>query len=65
MSFILARTAVAARGLEGGGPGALASLTRNGQTIGHTEPIVLQPGDVIRIALSGGGGFGTPREHEA
>lgn len=60
MSFILARTRVAARGLEGGEDGALSRLTRNGEPIGHTEPIVLQPGDVIRIALSGGGGFGRP-----
>jgi N-methylhydantoinase B len=51
-------------GLSGGGPGAVGedTLTRDGRTVRLPGKITFtaRPGDVLRIATPGGGGYGDP-----
>jgi len=47
-------------GRLGGGVGRGEALTLNGENIPHGPQQHLKPGDVLRIALPGGGGYGDP-----
>lgn len=50
-----------ALGLDGGEPGALGRVLLNGTELALSElTLTLQPGDVVRLELPGGGGFGDP-----
>lgn len=61
--------AFAPPGLEGGLPGAVASieLERDGEILplGAKGTYVAQPGDVVRMRAGGGGGWGDPSERDA
>jgi len=52
-------------GLEGGGVGRGEGLTLNGVDIPHGPQQHLRPGDRLRMALPGGGGYGDPFQREA
>lgn len=49
-------------GLQGGGPGAMATITVNGRSDGAFSPgnWMLQPGDVVSVVTAGSGGYGDP-----
>ncbi len=49
----------APQGIFGGEPGAAGAFSVNGEAITTQARITLQPGDVVRLDLPGGGGFGT------
>jgi len=51
-------------GLEGGGVGRGEGLTLNGADIPHGPQQQLKPGDRLRMALPGGGGYGDPLERD-
>jgi N-methylhydantoinase B len=57
----------APRGLAGGRDGALARIEVNGEPIepNSSPEFTFRPGDVVRLALPGGGGHGDPTEREA
>ena len=56
----------APQGLLGGGDGALATIEVNGVPIepNSSPEFSFRPGDVVRLALPGGGGHGNPAERE-
>ena len=54
------RTRIAARGLFGGGPGAVRSFIINGQEVDGKGRYTIRPGEMLRILEAGGGGFGDP-----
>lgn len=47
-------------GLFGGEPGAVGRFLVNGEPVTTQARIQLQPGDIVRLELPGGGGYGTP-----
>ena len=49
-------------GLFGGGAGATGAFSVNGEPVRTQQRIELQSGDVVRLELPGGGGYGTPSE---
>ena len=51
-------------GRLGGKPGRGYGLAINGQEVDHGISRTLNPGDRVRFALSGGGGYGDPRERD-
>jgi N-methylhydantoinase B len=51
-------------GLEGGAVGRGEGLTLNGVDIPHGPQQQLKPGDRLRMALPGGGGYGDPLERD-
>jgi hypothetical protein len=50
----------AAPGVFGGEPGAPGAFLVNGEPVRTQARITLQPDDVVRLELPGGGGYGTP-----
>ncbi len=54
------RTEFAAKGLQGGGDGALRRYEVNGQPVDPKSRVELSPGDRISMREAGGGGFGNP-----
>jgi N-methylhydantoinase B len=46
------------QGIFGGGAGAAGSFTVNGESVRTQARFTLQPGDVVRLDLPGGGGYG-------
>lgn len=63
------RTLMGAWGLRGGRAGATSRFTRNPGTagaeeLGNKDVVVCQPGDIIRIAGPGGGGWGDPMRRD-
>jgi len=46
-------------GIFGGEPGAAGAFTVNGEQVQTQARITLQPDDVVRLDLPGGGGYGT------
>lgn len=57
--LITNRTSVAAVGAEGGGAGSVGAAYLNGKELAmHEMAQMLQPGDVVRLELPGGGGYG-------
>ena len=64
------RTRFSAWGSNGGRPGATSSFWRNPETndaidLGNTDVVALDPGDVILVTASGGGGWGPACERDA
>jgi N-methylhydantoinase B len=64
------RTRFSSWGSVGGRPGATSCFWRNPGTndavnLGNTDVVALDPGDVILVTSSGGGGFGPPWERDA
>ena len=47
-------------GLRGGQPGQAGRFLVNGEPVTTQARITLQPGDVVRLELPGGGGYGSP-----
>jgi N-methylhydantoinase B len=50
-------------GIFGGEPGEAGAFSVNGAAVTTQSRITLQPGDVVRLDLPGGGGYGTPQQH--
>lgn len=64
------RTRFSSWGSMGGRPGATSCFWRNQGSndaidLGNTDVVPLDPGDVILVTSSGGGGFGPPTERDA
>jgi N-methylhydantoinase B len=59
---MLERTRTAPAGLEGGLPGALSSMRRNGEPLRPKVQVALERGDVLELRTAGGGGYGPPAE---
>ena len=58
------RTEFAAKGLSGGGSGALRVYEVNGDVVDPKARIELAPGDQITMREAGGGGFGDPADRD-
>ncbi len=54
------RTRAPARGVAGGGPGAVGAVEINGEPVDPKVQHLLQPGDVVTLRTPGGGGHGPP-----
>jgi N-methylhydantoinase B len=64
LSPLLERVTAPAEGLEGGQPGALSSMTRNGAPLRPKVAVSLERGDVLELRTAGGGGYGPPSERD-
>jgi len=60
LNAVTSRIRHAPRGLLGGLPGAPGRFLVNGKPVTTQARITLQPGDVVRLELPGGGGYGAP-----
>lgn len=60
LNAVTSRLRHAPHGLFGGDPGDPGRFLVNGQPVRTQARISLQPGDVVRLELPGGGGYGTP-----
>jgi N-methylhydantoinase B len=60
LNAVTSRLAIAPEGIFGGEPGAAGTFSVNGEPIRTQQRVTLQPGDVVRLDLPGGGGFGEP-----
>jgi N-methylhydantoinase B len=61
VSLLTERTRIAPRGLLGGEPGRPGFVKKNGVPVTETKGILeLLQGDVLELAVPGGGGFGPP-----
>jgi N-methylhydantoinase B len=58
LSLVAGRLKHPAPGLLGGGDGAVGGVFINDRPIDLGPQQVLQPGDLLRLVLPGGGGFG-------
>lgn len=58
LNAVTSRMKHAPRGLFGGGDGAPGRFLVNGQPVTTQARIQLQPGDIVRLELPGGGGYG-------
>jgi N-methylhydantoinase B len=59
LNAVASRLRRAPQGLFGGEPGAVGSFLVNGRPVRTQRRIDLSPGDVVRLELPGGGGYGT------
>jgi N-methylhydantoinase B len=57
---VTSRLSVPPDGIFGGEAGAAGRFVVNGSPITTQARVTLQPGDVVRLDLPGGGGFGAP-----
>lgn len=65
VSLLTERTRKAPRGVLGGQSGACGFVRKNGEPVTETKGVVeLAPGDVLEVALPGGGGLGIPAAAE-
>ena len=60
LNAVASRLVVPPEGVFGGDPGAAGSFTVNGLPVQTQSRITLQPGDLVRLELPGGGGYGVP-----
>jgi N-methylhydantoinase B len=60
LNAVTSRLAEAPQGIFGGEPGATGQFSVNGEAVTTQARITLQPDDVIRLDLPGGGGYGLP-----
>ncbi len=60
LNAVTSRLARGPMGVFGGADGATGRFTVNGEPVRTQARITLQPGDVVRLELPGGGGFGAP-----
>jgi N-methylhydantoinase B len=58
LNAVASRLSHGPSGLFGGGAGATGSFTVNGEPVRTQARVTLQPGDLVRLELPGGGGFG-------
>ncbi len=58
LNAVASRLARGPVGLFGGETGATGSFTVNGEPVRTQARVTLQPGDLVRLELPGGGGFG-------
>lgn len=58
LNAVTSRLAVAPEGIFGGEAGAAGSFTVNGEPVRTQQRITLQPGDMVKLELPGGGGYG-------
>jgi len=58
LNAVTSRLAHPPAGLFGGSAGASGAFTVNGEAVRTQKRIDLQPGDVVRLELPGGGGYG-------
>ena len=61
LNAVASRLAIPPEGIFGGLPGASGSFTINGENVTTQQRINLKPGDVVKLELPGGGGYGSPR----
>ena len=67
LNAVTSRLAEPPQGIFGGEPGATGTFSVNGKAVTTQARITLEPGDVVRLDLPGGGGYGTHAhepEHE-
>jgi N-methylhydantoinase B len=62
LNAVTSRLKAAPQGIFGGQPGSAGRFTINGEQVTSQARITVQPGDVVRLDLPGGGGYGTPEE---
>jgi N-methylhydantoinase B len=60
LNAVTSRLAVAPEGIFGGEAGAAGAFSVNGEPVKTQARVTLQPGDVVRLDLPGGGGYGDP-----
>ncbi|HWL45844.1 MAG TPA: hydantoinase B/oxoprolinase family protein [Ilumatobacter sp.] len=60
LNAVTSRLAHAPQGIFGGAPGGTGSFSVNGEAVTTQARITLQPGDLVRLDLPGGGGYGEP-----
>lgn len=60
LNAVASRLAIPPAGILGGAPGAGGALTVNGQPVRTQRKMELASGDVVRMELPGGGGYGAP-----
>jgi len=60
LNAVTSRLAVPPQGVFGGEPGAAGSFQVNGEAVETQSRITLKGGDVVRLELPGGGGYGEP-----
>ena len=58
LNAVASRLAVPPEGIFGGEPGAAGSFTVNGEPVRTQSRVTLKPGDLVRLDLPGGGGYG-------
>ena len=64
LNAVASRLAIPPEGIFGGLPGASGSFTINGVNVTTQQRINLKPGDVVKLELPGGGGYGSPRDND-
>jgi N-methylhydantoinase B len=64
LNAVTSRLAEPPQGIFGGAAGAAGSFTVNGEPVRTQARVSLQPGDIVRLDLPGGGGYGAPAERE-
>lgn len=62
LNAVTSRLAVPPQGIFGGEPGEAGAFTVNDEPVRTQQRINLVPGDVVRLDLPGGGGYGAPQE---
>jgi N-methylhydantoinase B len=62
LNAVTSRLAEAPQGIFGGAAGATGTFSVNGDAVTTQARITLQPDDVVRLDLPGGGGYGEPTE---
>lgn len=62
LNAVASRLAIPPEGIFGGLPGASGSFTINSENVTTQQRINLKPGDVVKLELPGGGGYGSPRD---
>ena len=63
LNAVTSRLSDAPKGLFGGESGAAGSFTVNGEPVRTQARVTLKPGDVVRLDLPGGGGYGAVEAH--
>lgn len=62
LNAVTSRLAEAPQGIFGGEPGETGTFSVNGDKVTTQNRITLQPDDVVRLDLPGGGGYGDPEK---
>ncbi len=60
LNAVTSRLADPPQGILGGRSGEPGSFTVNGEPVRTQSRVTLQPGDLVRLDLPGGGGYGAP-----
>ncbi|MDE0603191.1 MAG: hydantoinase B/oxoprolinase family protein [bacterium] len=62
LNAVTSRLSDPPKGIFGGGPGEAGSFQVNGEPVTTQSRITLDPDDVVRLDLPGGGGYGAPED---